>query len=445
MGEYIPHTSDEQAAMLAEIGLSSLEQLFTDIPNQIHERFEPVGFDAFSELEVTRHMQDIATLNLDPSEYVSFMGGGVYDHYVPSVVNHLISRAEFFTSYTPYQAEASQGTLTWMFEFQSLVCELTGMDVANASMYDGGSALAEAMLMAHNATKKSKFLVAASIHPNYKEIIETYRWAADFETVEIPITSNGLLDTEFIKQHVDGNLGGVLVQTPNFYGVIEDLSGIKDIIGDVPLCVSVNPLTLGILKSPGELGADIVTSEAQVFGNAQNFGGPLLGLFAARDKYLRKMPGRISGKTQDHDGNVGYVMTLQTREQHIKRSKATSNICTNQALCALAATIHLAAIGRAGFRELGELNVQKAHYLERKLTEIPEVQLKYDGPFFNEFTLQLAKPAAEVLASLRDRSILGGVDLAHYASPNELLVAVTEKRTREELDEYISAMKEILS
>ena len=445
MSEYIPHTLADQAALLAQIGVDSIDQLFLDIPKEILDKCEPVGIDPMSEIEVKQHLNSLASMNLDPSAFASFMGGGIYDHYIPSVINHLISRSEFFTSYTPYQAEASQGTLTWMFEFQTLVCELTGVDVANASMYDGGSALAEAMLMAHHATRKNKFLVAESIHPNYKEIIETYRWAADFELETIPENAQGQIDKDFIASKAGDDLGGVLIQTPNFYGVIEDLAGIKDSIGKALLCVSANPLALGLLKSPGQYGADIVTSEGQVFGNATNFGGPLLGLFACKSEYLRKMPGRISGKTQDADGNVGYVMTLQTREQHIKRSKATSNICTNQALCALAATIHLAALGKEGIREVAELNIQKAHYLSSQLAEVAGLELRNpDAPFFNEFAISTKKPASEVLKALKFKGILGGIDLASYGDPNAILVAVTEQRTREELDRYVAAMKEIL-
>ncbi len=432
--------------MLSAIGLRTLDDLFADIPQEILSQFEPVGLKPLSELEVRQHLEQLASQNLDPEEFISFMGGGIYDHYVPSVASHLITRSEFFTSYTPYQAEASQGTLTWMFEYQTLVCELTGMDVSNASMYDGGSALAEAMLMAHHATGKSKFLVAESIHPNFRQIIETYAWAADFQILLIPVNNKGQLDIKFIKNNFSEDLGGVLIQTPNYCGVIENISEIKPLIGGALLCVSANPLALGILKPPGELGADIVVCEGQVFGNAQNFGGPLVGLFACKQALLRKMPGRISGRTTDSKGNIGYVMTLQTREQHIKRAKATSNICTNQALCALAATITLAALGKQGLRELAALNVQKAHYLARELQKISGVALKWsEAPFFNEFALELPQPASLVLERLRQRGILGGIDLGPHGHKNTLLIAVTEKRTRAELDYLAQSLKEVLN
>lgn len=446
MSEYIPNTPEESGEMLRAIGLNSLEDLFSDIPQEILSKAQPVGIDPMSELEVLSHLNELAAMNLDPMKHVSFLGGGVYDHHIPSVIGNLIMRSEFFTSYTPYQAEASQGTLTWMFEFQSLVCELTGMDVANASMYDGGSALAESMLMAHHATREQRFLVAESVHPNYKQIIETYAWAADFQVEYIPQNENGQLDLDALKGKLGDDLGGLLIQTPNFYGIIEDLSELKDLLGKALLCVSVHPLSLGVLKPPGDVGADIVVSEGQVLGNAQNFGGPLLGLYACEKKFLRKMPGRIAGRTTDADGNVGYVMTLQTREQHIKRSKATSNICTNQALCALACTIYLSTLGRQGFRELAELNIQKAHYLASELEKIDGISLKWpNAPFFNEFTLTLNQRAPEVLDALRSRGFSGGIDLTPHGHESSLLVAVTEKRTRAELDDFTAAMKEVLS
>jgi glycine dehydrogenase subunit 1 len=445
MSEYIPHTPEDQRQMLQAIGLRTLEDLFSDIPKTILDHFEPVGLNPLSELEIKQHFNQLASKNVDSTQFISFLGGGIYDHHVPSVVNHLITRSEFFTSYTPYQAEASQGTLTWMFEFQTLICELTGMDVANASMYDGGSALAEAMLMAHHHTGSTKFLVAKSVHPHFQQIIGTYAWAADFRLVKIPQNERGQLDLDFIRKHANDKLGGVLVQTPNFFGIIEDLSGIKEMIGNALLCVSAHPLALGVIKSPGEFGADIVVSEGQVLGNAPNFGGPLVGLFGCKQAYLRKMPGRISGRTSDHDGNIGYVMTLQTREQHIKRAKATSNICTNQALCALATTIYLATLGKKGFRELAELNVQKAHYLARELQKISGVSLKWPAsPFFNEFAIELPKKAASVLKKLRKHGILGGIDLSPHRFKNTLLIAVTEKRRREELDKFVQALQEVL-
>ena len=443
MSEFIPHTRDDQRRMLSAIGLKHIEDLFADIPPEILDRYELLGIEPLSELEAKQHLNDLAGQNVDPARTVSFLGGGVYDHHIPSVAAHLIQRSEFFTSYTPYQAEASQGTLTWMFEFQSLVCELTGLDVANGSMYDGSSALAEAMLMAHNLTRNHRFLVPACVHPHTRQIIDTYAWAADLETVDVPMSDDGRLDRSVVDEHAsDDDLGGLLVQSPNFFGVLEDLRGLKDQLGKAKLCVSTHPLSLGILKAPGHLGADIVVGEGQAFGNPPSFGGPLLGLFACRHDYLRKLPGRISGRTQDAEGNLGYIMTLQTREQHIRRAKATSNICTNEALCALAGTITLAALGKQGFRTLAELNAQKAHYLARQIDGLAGFELAYDGPFFNEFTVNTPKPAEQILEGVQAQGYLGGVDLAPYGHENALLVAVTEKRTRAQLDGFVDALKE---
>jgi len=444
MSEFIPHTRDDQRRLLSAIGLKHIEDLFADIPREILDRYEPLGIEPLSELEAKQHLSDLAGENADPTRTVSFLGGGVYDHHIPSVAAHLIQRSEFFTSYTPYQAEASQGTLTWMFEFQSLVSELTGLDVANGSMYDGSSALAEAMLMSHNLTRNHRFLVPQNLHPHTRQIIETYAWAADLELVEIPTTETGRLDRSVVEAHAsDDDLGGLLVQSPNFFGVIEDLKGWKDQLGKAKLCVDAHPLSLGILQAPGHIGADIVVGEGQAFGVPPSFGGPLLGMFACRHDYLRKLPGRISGRTQDADGNFGYIMTLQTREQHIRRAKATSNICTNEALCALAGTIALAALGKQGFRKLAELNAQKAQYLARQIEEIPGFELAYDAPFFNEFTVATPVPSDQLLTDLQDRGYLGGVDLAPYGHENALLIAVTEKRTRDQLDGFVDALKEV--
>lgn len=444
MSEFIPHTEQDRRSMLQQIGLDSTEELFADIPREILERFEPLGLESLSELEAWGLLNEIGAENIDPSQYVSFLGGGIYDHHIPSVVNHLISRGEFYTSYTPYQAEASQGTLTWMFEFQTLVCELTGMDVANASMYDGGSALAEAMLMAHNVTGSRTFLISGDAHPHYRQIIRTYAWGADLELVEVPVADDGRLDREFIRERSGDDVGGLLVQSPSFLGVIEDLQGLKDALGDALLCVNAHPLSLSILKPAGALGADIVVSEGQALGNAPNFGGPLLGLFACRDAYKRKLPGRISGRTTDGQGNVGYTMTLQAREQHIRRSKATSNICTNQALCAFAATVYLSLLGKRGFRELAELNAQKAHYLARGIQTVPGFELAWpNAPFFNEFAVRTPISSQELLKRLRERGYLGGIDLERYGYDDTTLIAVTEKRTRQEMDGFVQALGEV--
>jgi len=442
MIEFIPNTKEDQRRMLAEIGLKDIEELFADIPKAVLERYEPLGLAPVSELEIKSEMAAIARQNLNPEEYVSFLGGGIYDHFIPSVVGHLISRSEFLTSYTPYQAELSQGTLTWMFEFQTMICELTGMDVANSSMYDGGSALAEAMLMARSVTGRKRFLIAKSVNPHYQQVVRTYAWGAGLELTEVPFNEDGRIDKAFVKKH-SADLGGVLVQTPNFFGIIEDLSEVKEMIKEGFLIVSVNPISLGILKPPGEFGADIVVGEGQPLGNPMNFGGPLLGLFATKKEHMRKMPGRISGRTCDLDGKTGYVMALQTREQHIRRERATSNICTNQALLALAATIYLAALGKQGLRRLAELNLQKAHYLSERITELDGYALRFpEVPFFNEFLVQTKQKPPKIIETLRRHKVLAGLDTSHILE-NTLLVAVTEKRAKVEMDTFVKLLKEV--
>lgn len=442
MFEFIPNTPEDQRKMLAEIGPKDVQELFDDIPKEILNKFKPTSLEPLSEFEAKQLLSTLAQENANTDDYVSFLGGGIYDHYVPSSIPHLISRGEFLTCYTPYQAELSQGTLTWMFEFQTMICELTGMEVANSSMYDGGSALAEAMLMARNVTERKKFLVARSINPHYWDCLETYAWGAGLELIDVPFTEEGRLDRAFVQKEV-ASLAGLIVQSPNFFGVIEDLTGLKDAIKEAFLIVSANPISLGILAPPGVFGADIVVGEGQPLGNFQNFGGPLLGLFATRMSYVRRMPGRMAGRTVDMDGKTGYVMALQTREQHIRREKATSNICTNQALMALVATIYLAMLGPHGLRRLAEINLQKAHYLAERISPLPGFTLRFSGPFFNEFVVQSRKKPARLLKALREDGFLGGIDLAPYGvlDGNNLLIAVTEKRTRDEMDHFVKVLK----
>ena len=432
--------------MLRTIGLSSIEELFSDIPQQILQRYRPLGLEPESELEVAHHLQALAKKNANPDENICFIGGGIYDHYLPSVIDYFLQRGEFLTAYTPYQPEISQGTLTVLFEYQTMVAELTGMDVANASLYDGSTALAEAMLLARRVSGRSKFLMAQSLNPNYQAVLRTYAWAADLELISVPLDRNGQLDRAFLRQRLNSNddIGGLLMQTPNFWGLIEELSGLKELLGPALLCVSVNPIAAGLLEPPGVFGADIVTGEGQVLGNAPNFGGPLLGLFACRKSYLRQLPGHVVGRTVDLDERTGYVMTLQAREQHIRRERATSNICTNQTLLALAATIYLASLGRQGLRRVAELCAQKAHYLAERIAALPGYALRWSGtPFFNEFAITTPVAPQTLLEELRRRGILGGLSLEPYGDENTLLIAVTERRSRAELDAYLQALREL--
>ncbi len=437
---YIPNADADRKVMLDAIGRSSMEELFSDIPQTVKDSFQPLGISAKSEMEVRAELGSLAQRN-DAAGAISFLGGGIYDHYIPSVVSHITSRSEFYTAYTPYQPEIGQGTLTAMFEFQTLVSELTRMEVANSSMYDGATALAEAGMMASRVSGKKKIAVSQGLFAHYHRVLNTYCWASGIEIVEIP-TVDGFCDFS----HVPSGIGGVIVQSPNAFGVIEDLVGVKEAIGDALLIVSANPVSLAILTPPGELGADIVTGEGQPFGLPASFGGPLLGLFATRKAYLRQMPGRLVGQTIDVDGEIGYTMVAQTREQHIRRQKATSNICTNAQLCALTATVYVASLGGDGIRDLATLNLEKAHYLADRLGALPGCSLAFDGPFFNEFVLRVPIDPQGIREGLRKEGILVD-DPAHLEAlgvTGALRFAVTEKRSRYELDHLVDLVGRML-
>jgi len=434
---YIPNTSEDRREMLASIGLASIEELFSDIPVSLMERFKPLGLPARSEMEVASMLNAMADRNTS-TDTVCLLGGGIYDHYVPSIVGHLSSRSEFSTAYTPYQPEISQGTLTAMFEFQTFVCELTGMEIANASMYDGATALAEAVLMAERIRKKGTVAVPRSLFMHLRRVLDTYCWATEIEIHEIAYSADGTADLGSLPEE----LSAVVIQTPNAFGVIEPLAGLKDRIAEALLIVSCHPLSLGLLQPAGAFDADIVVAEGQSLGLSMGYGGPLLGLFATRKEHLRQMPGRVSGRTVDVDGETGYAMAAQTREQHIRRQRATSNICTNSALCALAATIYLASAGSAGLRQVAELNLEKAHYLADGITAIEGYSLAFGGAFFNEFVLNVPTDAN----AIHDRLVQAGFAvespdaLRLLGLENALRLAVTEKRTREELDRLIQVL-----
>ena len=437
---YIPNTDADRKAMLAAIGRSSIEELFADIPQVVKDCFQPLGLSPKSEMEVRTEFDSLAQEN-EAANAISFLGGGIYDHYIPSVVQHITSRSEFYTAYTPYQPEIAQGTLTAMFEFQTLLCELTGMEVANSSMYDGGTALAEAAMMATRVGGIRKIAVSRALFAHYRRVLDSYCWASGIEITEIP-TIDGHCDFS----RVPSGVSSVIVQSPNAFGVIEDLAGVKEAIGDALLIVAVNPVSLGIVAPPGQSGADIVTGEGQPFGLPASFGGPLLGLFATRKAYLRHMPGRLVGQTIDADGNIGYTMAAQTREQHIRRGKATSNICTNVQLCALAATVYLASLGGDGLRDLAVLNLEKAHYLADQLSALPGCSLKYMAPFFNEFVLRVPGDPQKIRAGLREEGILVD-DPAHMEAlgiTGALSFAVTERRSRDDLDLVVDLVGRML-
>jgi glycine dehydrogenase subunit 1 len=440
---YLPTTAREQKEMLGTIGAASIEDLLVRVPAKARLARPLALPPALAEMDLVRHMRALAAKNADADSTVCFLGGGSYDHYVPSPINHLVLRGEFLTAYTPYQPEASQGTLRTIFEYQTMIAELYGMDVANASIYDGGSSLAEAALMAHSVTGRTELIVAKSVNPLYRQVVETYIDGPGLRLREAPV-ADGIADVDAVRKLCGPKTAAVIVQSPNFYGCLENVRALAEAAHEAGALVVVvsEPVNLGVLEAPGKLGADIVVGEGQGLGVPLSFGGPNLGVFAARKDLVRRMPGRLVGATVDLEGERGFVLTLQTREQHIRRAKATSNICTNVALCALMATIYLSTLGKAGLVRVGELSTAKAHYAAEQLTKIPGVSLKFAAPFFKEFTLALPKSPERVVAKLARQGILAGVPLKRFDRTLKdcLLVAVTEKRTREEIDQFAAAL-----
>ena len=430
---YIPNTLDEQAGMLASLGLRSIDELFSDIPAEF--RNPALDLPApLSELEIQRELGALAARNRPLGSGPSFLGAGCYHHFIPAIVKALITRGEFLTAYTPYQAEASQGTLQVIYEFQTLVCNLFGMEVANAGMYDGATSLAEAALMACRVTRRNKVVVLDTVSPVYNEVIHTY---CRSQNIEIVTTSPE-------SPAIDGDSACIVVQYPNFFGYIEDLAGLMDSAhahGALGV-VSCDPIAVGLFQPPGHYGADIVTGEGQPLGIPASFGGPYLGLFATKQEFIRQMPSRLAGRTVDCNGEAGYVLTLQTREQHIRRERATSNICTNEALYALASTIYLAALGKSGLRQVAELCYHKAHYAAAQIAALPGYSLPLPGTFFQEFVVRCPQPAAEINRKLMERNILGGLDVGGRW-PNGLLLCVTEMSTKDEIDALTWALAEV--
>ena len=436
---FIPHTEKDILEMLARIGVDNVDALFDSVPEALRLE-KPISLpDGLSETELVSAMRRLQRHNLDPDEYSQFIGAGAYRHFSPSVVNHLINRSEFSTSYTPYQPEVSQGTLQAVFEFQTLICMLTGMEIANASMYDGASALAEASLMANRINGKSRILISRGTHPEYRRVVETYLQANGMEVVEIPYDQDGKTSLESLMDQADENTTAAVLQSPNFFGVIEEYAGLSDTLKEknilLIVCVTEG-LSLGILKPPGEHGADIVVGEGQSFGLPISYGGPYVGFFATREKFTRQMPGRLAGETVDAKGRKAFVLTLSTREQHIRREKATSNICTNQGLCALAAAIFLCVMGKKGMRKLAEINLKKAFYLKNKLAKIKGYSIQFHANTFNEFVVRCPEHAETVRDKLLEQNILAGLPLEKFYPelPNCLLLCATEVNTAEEIN-----------
>ena len=440
---YIPNSPEERDEMLAVVGLNSADELFRSIPADVQLGRKLNVTDPLAESEVIAALESMAARNTAATK-PSFLGAGVYSHFSPTIVDHLIQRSEFFTSYTPYQPEISQGTLQYIFEFQTLVCQLTGMEVANASMYDGSTAMAEAYLMAQRVTRRDKIVVAESVHPEYREVARTYtqHGEAQIEMVGFDAETGRIGDISTL----DDKTAALVVQSPNFFGCVEDLTALAEkahAVGALFVVVVTEAISFGLLKSPGECGADIVVGEGQSWGIPMGFGGPHVGLFATQDKYVRQMPGRLCGVAYDKNGNRGFVLTLSTREQHIRREKATSNICTNQGLIALAATIYMETMGKKGLQEVAMQNAQKAAYAKKQIAAIEDFTIPFSSPTFNEFVVRGTRLATEILEKLRTQSdIIGGLALSKYygGHDNDFLVCVTETNTKAQINCLVSSL-----
>ena len=442
---YVANTAADQEAMLKTIGVGSVEALFEVVPPAV--RFPRLNLPRpLSEMEVLAELGRLADENADANHYAWFLGAGAYNHFVPSVVSQLQMRGEFYTAYTPYQPEASQGTLQAIFEYQSMVAELTGMEVVNASHYDGATSLAEAAIMSVNSTKgqRHKVLVSPDVHPQYREVLKTYIQGTPLTVVGDDDPAN---DLKALTGLLDQETACLIVQSPNFFGELEDLSGLADAVHAVGalLVVHVDPLSLGLFKPPGAYGADIVTGEGQSLGNHLNFGGPYLGIFATTNQLVRKMPGRVVGQTVDTQGRRGFVLTLSTREQHIRREKATSNICTNQGLIALGAAIYLAALGKQGLRQVAELCYHKAHYAAAEIDKLAGYKVINRRPFFKEFVVRCPQPAGEIATALNQHKILPGYVLSRSfpERTHDLLVCVTEMNSKAQIDQLVAGLKEV--
>lgn len=439
---YLPMTVQDEKDMLETIGVSSIDELFSDIPEKVRFKGQYNIKPAKSESSLMKELSAMAAKNADNKAYASFLGAGVYDHYKPIIVDHVISRSEFYTAYTPYQPEISQGELQAIFEFQTMICELTGMDLANSSMYDGGTALAEAGMLAAGHTKRKKLLISGAVHPESQDVVRMYALGQSIEVVQVP-TKDGVTDIDALNEMIDDNTAAVLVQYPNFYGQVEDLRKVEALTHEAKalMVVSSNPLALGILTSPGKLGADIVVGDAQPFGIPESFGGPHCGYFAVTTKLMRKVPGRLVGETTDEVGRRGFVLTLQAREQHIRRDKATSNICSNQALNALAASVAMTALGKKGVQEIATQNILKTNYAKNAF-EAAGFEVLFQGSHFNEIVVNVKSSITSLNRELLKKGIIGGFDLGIVDETlnGHALIAVTEQRTKEEIDALVQEM-----
>ena len=446
---YIPNTPEDQRAMLEKLGLPSLEALMEPVPENVRLRRLLNLPSALAEPDLKRLLNSMAVKNKNLDFDAFFLGAGTYDHAIPSVVPHLQRRSEFVTSYTPYQPEVSQGMLQAIYEFQTMVCQITGLDIANASLYDGATALIEAVLLAIGPGGRGEVVISMGVDPQYRRVLHTYAHARGFSVKEVP-THNGVTSIEDLDAAVSATTAAVVIQQPNFFGCIEDMHAIEPVAHKgkaVFVATITEPASLGVLTAPGDYGADIAVGELMSFGNTMSYGGPALGFMSARNKYMRLLPGRLVGQTVEEGGQkqTGYVLTLQTREQHIRRERATSNICTNQSLLAVGATIYLAALGKQGFRELGELCLQKAHYAFRQITAIPGYKATFSVPFFDEFVVTAPVSAQKLQHHVEQAGIIGGYALgdSYPDMPKDLLFCVTETRTKEDIDCLVDVLKEV--
>ena len=444
---YISNTERDRQKILKTIGVNKFEDLLTAIPEKLRMKKPLALSEPLSELEINKNIQAKKGKNISCEKVNSFLGGGIYDHFIPSAIETIVSRPEFLTAYTPYQAEVSQGTLQYIFEYQTLICELTGMEIANAGMYDGASSIAEAILMAVRKNHLTKAILPATLNPNYVQVIKAYTEGNGIELLFAP-EKDGVTDLSALESMLNDTIGSAVIQTPNFYGNIEDAKAIESIVHKNPKCLliaCVDPVSLAIFMPPAEYNADIAVGEGQALGNNMFFGGPLFGFFATKLDMARLMPGRIVGGTIDKDGKKAYVLTLQAREQHIRRAKATSNICSNESLCTLAAVVYLCLLGKEGLVEIATQSAQKAHYTANELCKIPGFALAYPKTyFFKEFVLKTPKKAEEIIKALLPKKFYAGIDLAPYGKPDELMIAVTEKKTKAEIDSFVQAMREVV-
>ena len=443
---YFPLSQEDRKVMLEEIGVKNFEELISSIPQEL--RNPSINLPSpLSELALRKEVTALAGRNRSTDDILSFIGGGAYEHYIPAVVNHVISRSEFYTAYTPYQAEASQGMLQSIYEYQTMMCMLTGMDVSNASHYDGATSMAEAALLSAHTKRRKKIIVARTVHPEYRAVLKTYIAGIDLELCEVPFDETGALDYSVVKNSMSNDVACCIVQTPNLFGVVENFADVEHLVHEqgAHFIIVGNPLSFARFKSPGEWNADIACGEGHVFGNTLSFGGPYLGYFATKKELMRKIPGRLIGMTKDAQGRQAFTMTLQTREQHIRRERATSNICSNQALCALAAGVYLTTLGKEGLKRVADLNIQNANYVRSKIESLSQYEIIFKGSIFNEFVVRTKKDPEKVITSLLKKNINPGLRLSPWYPElkNTLLICATETKTKEDLDRFVEALSTV--